>query len=526
MAPSHISHTNGTPPPAQYADFLAFLESQHAELVRAAADDPALAELPEAERVPSVEHALDGLTAPLRDPSASSAWAATFLATSAGADQQRLAHAVLDAVRRQLLNAALRATVAGVQGTAESIDALMQQVDDAQHTIAATFVMRRDTELRIFRELFEHAPDSIFVTDMNGTVVHANNTFRSTSGFGDRVIGMNILDLGMPDLTLVDLLQESLMTNGSWKGVIPFQRPDGSSATSHSTVFLIKDANGAPHSVATISRDLSYQLQRESELRGINDRLEQSLATTPLATIEWDSQGIIRRWNPAAERIFGWSATEAIGKNIITLLVPDVAPDEVQTVVDGLLSGEISSTSRTENMTKDGRLITCQWYSAILRDEDGKVIGALTQAEDVTEDLRAEETLRRSQEQLIQAQQAALRELSTPLIPLADGVVAMPLIGSIDTGRAQLVIETLLSGVSQNHARVAILDITGVPVVDTQVANALIRAAQAVKLLGAQVILTGIRPEVAQTLVGLGVDLSGIVTRSSLQDGITYALRT
>ncbi|MDT9046821.1 STAS domain-containing protein, partial [Escherichia coli] len=86
------------------------------------------------------------------------------------------------------------------------------------------------------------------------------------------------------------------------------------------------------------------------------------------------------------------------------------------------------------------------------------------------------------QEQLIQAQQAALRELSTPLIPLDDGVVAMPLIGAIDSVRAQQVIETLLEGVSVHHARVAILDITGVSVVDTQVANGLIRAAQAVKL--------------------------------------------
>ncbi len=125
---------------------------------------------------------------------------------------------------------------------------------------------------------------------------------------------------------------------------------------------------------------------------------------------------------------------------------------------------------------------------------------------------------------MIAAQQAALRELSTPLIPITEGVVAMPLIGSIDSGRAQLVIETLLSGVASLRAETTILDITGVPVVDTQVANALLRAAQAVKLLGARVILTGIRPEVAQTLVGLGVDLSGIITRGTLQDGIAEAL--
>jgi rsbT co-antagonist protein RsbR len=144
---------------------------------------------------------------------------------------------------------------------------------------------------------------------------------------------------------------------------------------------------------------------------------------------------------------------------------------------------------------------------------------------DVTERKRAEEALRQSiaLEETIQAQNAVLAELSTPLIPISDQIVAMPLIGSVDSRRAQQVIETLLLGISTSGAQIAILDITGVPVVDTQVADALIRAAQAVKLLGAQVVLTGIRPEVAQTLVGLGTDLGGIVTRSSLQSGIAYA---
>jgi rsbT co-antagonist protein RsbR len=146
--------------------------------------------------------------------------------------------------------------------------------------------------------------------------------------------------------------------------------------------------------------------------------------------------------------------------------------------------------------------------------------------ENVTERKRAEAALRQSitQEETIRAQAAALAELSTPLIPLNDKVVVMPLIGSVDSRRAQQVIETLLHGIAEHRAEVAILDITGVPIVDTQVANALVQAAQAVKLLGAQVVLSGIRPEVAQTLVGLGTELRSIVTRSTLQSGIAYAV--
>jgi rsbT co-antagonist protein RsbR len=104
-------------------------------------------------------------------------------------------------------------------------------------------------------------------------------------------------------------------------------------------------------------------------------------------------------------------------------------------------------------------------------------------------------------------------------------VLVMPLVGALESTRAQQVIEALLHGVAAGHARAAILDITGVPVVDTQVANALLQAAQSVRLLGAQVLITGIRPEVAQTLVGLGVDLSLMITRATLQDGIAYAMR-
>ncbi|GIV88168.1 MAG: hypothetical protein KatS3mg055_0686 [Chloroflexus sp.] len=145
---------------------------------------------------------------------------------------------------------------------------------------------------------------------------------------------------------------------------------------------------------------------------------------------------------------------------------------------------------------------------------------------DITEQRRAERERQTLvlQEQIIQAQLVVLRELSTPLLPIANGVVVMPLIGTIDSSRAQQVMETLLDGVNRYKATVAIIDITGVKVVDTQVAGALIRTAQAASLLGAQVVLSGINPEIAQTLVQLGIDLAGMVTKATLQDGIAYAL--
>jgi anti-anti-sigma regulatory factor len=143
---------------------------------------------------------------------------------------------------------------------------------------------------------------------------------------------------------------------------------------------------------------------------------------------------------------------------------------------------------------------------------------------DMTERKRAEEERTILQQQIIDAQQAAIRELSTPLLPLAEHVIALPLVGSIDSSRAQQVMETLLEGIAAYQADVAIVDITGVKVVDTQIAQMLLQTARAVRLLGAQIILTGISSALAQTLVHLGADLSGVITRSTLQQGIAWAL--
>jgi rsbT co-antagonist protein RsbR len=119
----------------------------------------------------------------------------------------------------------------------------------------------------------------------------------------------------------------------------------------------------------------------------------------------------------------------------------------------------------------------------------------------------------------------AIRELSSPVIPVLDGVLVMPLIGVIDSARAALVMSTLLSAIEQHHAMIVLMDVTGVPLVDSQVARVLLQAADAARLLGAEPILVGLRPELAQTIVGLGLDLSSLKTQADLQSGIRYAAR-
>jgi rsbT co-antagonist protein RsbR len=119
---------------------------------------------------------------------------------------------------------------------------------------------------------------------------------------------------------------------------------------------------------------------------------------------------------------------------------------------------------------------------------------------------------------------ATVRELASPVMPVLDGILAMPLIGMIDSERATLMMDSLLGAIERHRARIVIMDVTGVPLIDTQVAQILLHAADAVSLLGAKTILVGMRPELAQTIVGLGLDLRGLVTCADLQSGVNYAL--
>jgi rsbT co-antagonist protein RsbR len=134
-------------------------------------------------------------------------------------------------------------------------------------------------------------------------------------------------------------------------------------------------------------------------------------------------------------------------------------------------------------------------------------------------------TYQRSREEVIARQQQELLELSTPVVKLWDGVLAVPMIGTLDSSRTQLVMETLLTRIVETGSELAIIDITGVPTVDTLVAQHLLKTVTAIRLMGADAIISGIRPQIAQTIVHLGIDLQGITTKASLADALRLAMK-
>ena len=169
----------------------------------------------------------------------------------------------------------------------------------------------------------------------------------------------------------------------------------------------------------------------------------------------------------------------------------------------------------TDFILKQSDKIDSDYFSEVLRKVDGWVDPIIN---------RLVNEYSGSWEHIVSLQRVALQELSAPLIPVMENITIMPLIGTIDTERAKLIMENLLDGVIKHNAEVVLIDITGVPVVDTMVAHHIIQAAEAVRLIGSRCILVGIRPEIAQTIVNLGIDLGKFPTKSSLRKGFQTAL--
>jgi rsbT co-antagonist protein RsbR len=371
-------------------------------------------------------------------------------------------------------------------------------------------------EFRGFRTLIETAPQAIGIITLDGVITYANAAFCSLIGY-DALIGAHMTMLHFEeDLPMLQATIQDVMHHGVWHGVVRMRRRDGSAIPVRVNAFVIRDDEGQPVAMTGMFEDLTDELQREERLRMFEALVENAPDAIGIA----DFKGNIIYANAAYQALTGY------GEHLIGMNGFDYIPEEehhsAQIALARLAEGK-AAFLETRIRRKDGSIVpvAATMYAQTTPDGELRVIGFMR---DISDQKRAEEERFALQQQVIEAQRAAIRELSTPLIPISDTAVIMPLVGAIDSTRAQQIIDTLLEGVATYRADMAIVDITGVQVVDTQVANALVRAAQAVRLLGAQVILTGIKPQVAQTLVQLGVNLEGIRTTGSLQTGVRLAL--
>ncbi len=205
-------------------------------------------------------------------------------------------------------------------------------------------------------------------------------------------------------------------------------------------------------------------------------------------------------WAPVKEFLGGISRSRA---------QQGYSPSETATFVFSLKEPLFTRLRAAHAADAEG-LADSTWAATILIDSLG---------------LHTTELYQRSREEVIARQQQDMLELSTPVVSLWDGILALPMIGTLDSARTQVVMETLLQRIVETGAEIAVIDITGVPTVDTLTAQHLLKTVTAARLMGAECIISGIRPQIAQTIVHLGVDLGGVTTKASLADAFRLALQ-
>jgi PAS domain S-box-containing protein len=228
-----------------------------------------------------------------------------------------------------------------------------------------------------------------------------------------------------------------------------------------------------------------------------------------------DGAGNILTWNEGAKALTGYTAEEVVGKHISVFYTAEdtgvgLAGRELEQAMDaGRFEGE------GWRVRKGGERFWANVILSPVRDGDGRHVGFVKVTRDLTE--------RVEREKLLQRQRDDILELSTPVIQVWDRVLALPIIGTLDSGRAARLTENLLERIASDEAAIVILDISGVPAIDTAVAQHLFKTIQGARLMGADSIISGVRPETAQAMVHLGIDIGGVRSRSTLRDALQLA---
>ncbi|HEX6678335.1 MAG TPA: PAS domain S-box protein [Actinomycetes bacterium] len=238
-----------------------------------------------------------------------------------------------------------------------------------------------------------------------------------------------------------------------------------------------------------------------------------SIADTEVIML--DQAGNIRTWNRGAELLKGYNAEEVVGRNV-SIFYPE------EDVESGLAERELRQALERGRFEFEGWRVRKGgerfWANVVLQpvhDADGVHVGFVKVTRDLTE--------RVERERLLQRQRDDLLELSTPVIQVWDRVLVLPIIGTLDSGRAARLTENLLERIAGDEAAIVILDISGVPAIDTAVAQHLFKTIQGARLMGAESIISGVRPETAQAMVHLGIDIGGVRSRSTLRDALQLA---
>lgn len=270
------------------------------------------------------------------------------------------------------------------------------------------------------------------------------------------------------------------------------------------------------------SPELAALLAENAALRERNELLTAVIRNCPAVIFVKDTEGRLTVCNQTYERLAGAQPGGLLGKTDHDIFGPEAGEQNRR---NDLRVCESGAPQEVEELIPqaDGMHVYLSVKFPIY-DARGELYGLGGVATDISERRRAEEERNALQQQIIEVQRSVLDELSTPIVPIADNVIALPLIGTIDRERGRAIMQALLDGVAEFRARAAILDVTGVRSVDAQVAAGLLQSVRAARLLGTRVLVTGIRPEVAQAMVGLDADWSGVAIFATMREAVAEVL--
>lgn len=406
----------------------------------------------------------------------------------------------------------------------EAVQRLEQRITELERALE----QHKESEQRLSRHiatLHEHVDllnmihDALLIRDPEGKILYWNRTaermygWSSTEAIGSVAHTLLHTRFAAP----LPVIEEQLLNTGEWQGELNQTSCDGTPLIVRSHWKLQRHAWNKPAVVLEINRDITESKRHETELRASEAELRALFAAISDVIVVLDHEGYYLKIAPTNPRLLYRPPQELLGKRMHEVL-PGVQADFFLTIVRRALDMGQVIHAEYPIVMHDQEI----WFSGAFSPLTDEAV--LMVSRDITLRKRIDQEQVRLREQIIRTQAAMLAELSTPLIPLNDQVLVMPIIGMIDQQRSQALLTALLEGVRSQRVAVVIVDITGVPQIDNHVALVLTQAAQSLKLLDAHLILTGLRAEIAQSLVLLGIDLNEIITRSTLQSGISYAL--
>ncbi|WP_437636479.1 PAS domain S-box protein [Sorangium sp. So ce854] len=366
-----------------------------------------------------------------------------------------------------------------------------------------------DSTTSTFDDFFLHCPELVFIADEGGALLRTSRALT-------RAMSPEVLDGGArPGLGALVHPEDRRSFDEAWGRlraaaepmdlVLRLKAADGSFRCFQCAARWVPEKGEAVGSLRDVEERIKSEIQLKL-LRAINDHL-------PVCLWAIDRQGVFVLHDGKGLQSAGLKPGQFIGLNMFELYPPE-GTAELRKALDGKMSYFVNEI---EGVHWEA------WYLPILNDR-GEVTHVAGVTLDITPAKRTEQELRAKLD-LIERQRQVIRSLSTPIIQVWDRVLTLPLVGMFDSARAADVMEGVLREVVRTQARYTILDLTGIEAMDTETADHLLKLTAAIKLLGAEGIITGIHPAIAQTIVGLGVDLTSIETRSTLRQGLEYCIR-